>query len=304
VRAIAAAILGRCEVPSRRRLLIGAASLLVVATTGCVLPDQLSQIQKDLADVQQELRTVQKDQAASEDRLKSIEAKLPDGTEDRVARSEFADLKLQIEDQSRQLAVLTEQVNDANRRVDRMTDDLEETRQMTRRLADLGVAAAAGAAAGEAIADGATEATDRPGTTASPERSAGGPLPDPDALYNAAYADFSKGNYVLAIGGFEEYAERFPETALADNALYWVGECYYSQGSFDRAIESFDRMLERYPESDRAAAANLKKGLAYLENNAVAQAIVQLRLVVDAYGSTDEARIARDRLVSLGVSMD
>ena len=69
------------------------------------------------------------------------------------------------------------------------------------------------------------------------------------------------------------------------------------------AVAAYDRMLERYPRSDRAAAANLKKGLAYLEQNQVSQAVVQLRYVVSTFPGSDEARIARDRLASLGASV-
>ena len=78
-------------------------------------------------------------------------------------------------------------------------------------------------------------------------------------------------------------------------------ECHYSQGSFPDAIGSFDRLLSTFPDSDKAAAANLKKGLAYLEQNQVSQAIVQLEHVRSTYSGSDEARVARDKLTSLGV---
>ena len=129
-----------------------------------------------------------------------------------------------------------------------------------------------------------------------------GAVPNPEELYNAAYADYSKGNYVLAISGFEEYATRFPDSDLADNALYWVGECHFSQGEYDSAVDAFDNLLELHPRSDKAAAGNLKKALAFMELNQVGTAIVQLRYVVSNYPSTDEARIAEDKLVNLGAS--
>ena len=89
--------------------------------------------------------------------------------------------------------------------------------------------------------------------------------------------------------------------SLPDNALYWVGECNFSQGNFAEALRSFDRLLEQYPRSDRAASGNLKKALAFLEQNQVDQAIVQLQFVVSTYSGSDEARVARDKLTSLGV---
>jgi TolA-binding protein len=57
----------------------------------------------------------------------------------------------------------------------------------------------------------------RPGTEATPRD-----------LYQAAYLDFSRGNYALAIGGFREFVRRHPDDEVADNAQYWIGEAYLS----------------------------------------------------------------------------
>ena len=141
-----------------------------------------------------------------------------------------------------------------------------------------------------------------PGATAPPTGGAAAALPDPQSLYNTAYADYSKGNYALAISGFEEYRTKFPTSPLADNAMYWIGECQFSQGAFPEAIAAFDRLLAAHPDSEKAAAANLKKGLAFLEQNDVRRAIVQLRYVVSEYPQSDEAKIARDKLTSLGAT--
>ena len=92
--------------------------------------------------------------------------------------------------------------------------------------------------------------------------------------------------------GFEEYAQKYADTELADNAMYWIGECHFSQGSYKSAVDAFDAMLEKYPESDKAAAANLKKALAFVQMNQIGQGIEQLRFVTSTYPGTDEARIA------------
>jgi tol-pal system protein YbgF len=280
-----------------RRLWTVGAVAAALSLVGCAMPDQISQIQKDLYDVQQDLREVRRGQDEAQARLAKLESRL-DADGEGISRKEFADLKLGLEDTTRQIAVLSEQVQDSNRRLDRMASDVSETRDLVRRSSNRPIDEAGALAAG-AAAGAATDAADVTPDTAF--RSVGEDVvPDAEALYNAAYADFSKGNYDLAIGGFEEYAERFSSTPMADNALYWIGECHYSQGDFTAAIEALDRMLERYPDSDRAAAADLKKGMAYLENNAVAEAIVQLQYVVERYPSTDESRVAREKLVSLG----
>jgi len=266
------------------------------------MPDQLNQVQKDLADVQQQLRQIERQQSETLDRLGAVESAV--GDEDgRVLREEFADVSLRTQETGRQVTVLQEQIEDANRRMDRMSAELEEARELGRRAAEL--QALGMGAVPNPDGDALDEQPDVAARSARTGRSgAAGAVPDAEGLYNSAYADFSKGNYALAVSGFEEYAERFASSDLADNALYWVGECYYSQGNFEDAVAAFDRVLARYPDSDRAASANLKKGLAFLEQNQIGKAIVQLRYVLTTYPSSDEARIARDKLLSLGATVD
>ena len=254
--------------------------LVAGCAASCVLPDDVAALQKDVQDVRQELARLRADQQASQKALDALRAQT--GTGDAVKRAEFADAKIEIERVSRQVSQIDERIKETEGRLDRMGQDVVASRAVSRRLA---------AAPPTPPPDGAAPAVP-PAPT--------GALPDPAALYNQAYADFSKGNFPLAISGFEEYLERFPDSDTADNALYWVGECYLSQGRHAAAVESFDRLLERYPKSDKAASADLKKALAWLETNQLQKAIVQFRHVMDTYPSTDEARVARDRLASLG----
>lgn len=261
----------------------------LILSVGCVMPDQLSQIQKDLADVRHELRQVQREQAEVLQKLAEVESS-PAAEEDPVTRVEMADVTLSLQQVSRDVAVFDERMNDMGRRMDRLVEQTARGRQQPFRPAGPPPASL------EPIGS----ATDQP---VAPTADATTAVPDPEALYNTAYTDFNKGNYALAISGFEEYVERFPDSALADNAAYWIGECHFSQGNFDETIRAFDRMLQGYPESDKAAAGNLKKALAYLEQNQISQSIVQLYHVVSTYGGSDEAKIARDKLTSLGESL-
>jgi len=255
-------------------------------SVACVMPDQLAQIQKDMADVRQQLRNVQSDQDDISAEVRALRAEVATD-DDKVTRAELADIAVRVDQLSRDSNIFDERISDLGGRLDRLSQELQQARAMSSRpryepppVAELPQAAPE---------SGAAEA-------AAPLEA----LPDPEALYNTAYADFSKGNYALAVSGFEEYREKFPDSATADNALYWVGECHFSQGNFQEALHAFDRLLELYPESDKAAAGNLKKGLAYLEQNQIGQAIVQLRFVHSTYPGSDEAKIARDKLISLG----
>lgn len=272
-------------IPNRRSLRLAAPVLLLPLCAGCIMPDQLDSLKRDVADVQQQLRGIQREQDEARRRLAEVETTLGEGS-DSVTRSEFADLALAAEQTSREVAILDERIRDAGRRLDNLSQDIQGVRSLASRKDTAPTYPGSGGPVGSLEPPG----DENPGTA----------VPRPDDLYNSAYADFSKGNYALAISGFEEYASRYPDSDLADNALYWVGECRFSQGEFASAIQAYDRLLSRYPRTDRAAAAHLKKGLCYMEQNQIGQAIVQLQFVRDNYAGSDESRVARDKLTSLG----
>ena len=83
------------------------------------------------------------------------------------------------------------------------------------------------------------------------------PTTSPQEAYSMAYNDYLKGNYDLAIESFKLYRSQFPDSPLADNALYWIGECRYSQLKFEEAVDAFDELILTYPQGDKAAAAHL-----------------------------------------------
>jgi tol-pal system protein YbgF len=122
------------------------------------------------------------------------------------------------------------------------------------------------------------------------------PTLSPDQIYQAAYADYNKGNFDLAIEGFSSYVSSLPQGSQAPNAQYWLGECYYSQREFQKAIDEFDKVIKDYPKGARVPSALLKKAYAYLELKDKAKARPILEVVVKRYPQTREAGLAKDKL--------
>jgi len=274
-----------------RRALVPAMLPLLLAAAGCIMPDQLAQYQQQVSDVQASLEAASKSQADLAKQVTALETKI--GADDPVKRSEIADISARLDQVVRQTTATADKVDQTNVRVDRLSQDVQAARDAARRAAPM---LPPGGTDPSASAPGVAGAAAVGAAVASPSSSA----PNPSALYASAYADFSKGNYALATQGFQEYTQKYPDTELADNAMYWIGECSFSEGSYKAAIDAFDAMLERYPKSDKAAAANLKKALAFVQSNQIGQGIEQLRFVTSNYPGTDEARIAGDRLEALG----
>jgi tol-pal system protein YbgF len=119
---------------------------------------------------------------------------------------------------------------------------------------------------------------------------------DPKKLYDAAYLDLTKGNYMLAISGFNQYLQSFPDTPLSDNALYWIGESYYAQAQYDKAVTEFQKILQNYPDGDKVPAALYKIGLAYLELKDKKMGNQFLKRVMDEHPRSPESKLAKDKL--------
>lgn len=119
---------------------------------------------------------------------------------------------------------------------------------------------------------------------------------DPKKLYDTAYLDLTRGNYILAISGFSQYLQNFPDTPLSDNARYWIGEAYYAQAQYDKAVTEFQKLLQDYPTGDKVPAALYKIGLSYLELKDKKLANQFLKRVVEEYPRSPEARLAKEKL--------
>lgn len=133
----------------------------------------------------------------------------------------------------------------------------------------------------------------------APARPVPAPTMSPQEAYSVAYNDYLKGNYDLAVDSFKLYRQQFPESPLADNALYWIGECRYSQRKYEEAIDAFDELIVAYPQGDKAAAAHLKKGLSFIELGRKPEALAALKLLVAKYPLDEESRIAQDKIREL-----
>ena len=172
-----------------------------------------------------------------------------------------ADMQVKLQDLSGQIEELQAKLEDTNYRLSQLSQQIATTNQELKASAP-----SAAARAGRAVRPRRRPAAQSPPPAQPPRRACRRRWRhDPKSLYDAAYNDYLKGNYDLALREFQEYLANFPATDLSDNATYWIGESYYRQKRFRQAIEQFDAVLSRYPRSDKVPSALLKKGYAHLE---------------------------------------
>ena len=126
--------------------------------------------------------------------------------------------------------------------------------------------------------------------------------PPPDVLYNNALRDYNGGKPDLAAQEFSDYIKFYPNTDLAGNSYYYLGEIQFKQGNYQQAAQSYDQVLQNFPSGNKAASAQLKKGFALVELGKQDDGVTELRHLIQRYPHSPEALQARDRLRKLGVS--
>ncbi len=126
--------------------------------------------------------------------------------------------------------------------------------------------------------------------------------PPPDVLYNNALRDYNGDKNDLATQEFSDYVKFYPNTDLAGNCYFYLGEIQFRQGNYQQAAQSYDQVLQNFPSGNKAASAQLKKGFSLIELGKQDDGVTELRHVIQRYPRSNEALQARERLHKLGVA--
>jgi len=126
--------------------------------------------------------------------------------------------------------------------------------------------------------------------------------PPPDVLYNNALRDYNGDKNELAVQEFSDYIKYYPNTDLAGNCYFYLGEIQFRQGNYQQAAQSYDQVLQNFPSGNKSASAQLKKGFSLIELGKQDDGVAELRHVIVRYPKSPEASQARERLHKLGVS--
>lgn len=201
---------------------------------------------------------------------------------------------------SKQSAALNARLDALSAEVARVSARVDE---LSQRVETLGRGAPSGGAAprsGAPAPSGAAVPPPARGGGASAEES-----------YQAAYLDFSKGLYPLAVSGFRDFLRRFPDSPLADSSQYWIGEAYFSMAratasqpekareNLEQAVQEFRKVVVAYPRGSKVPTALYKEALALVELKQTALAQARLQYLVEHFPQSEEAPLAKERLASL-----
>ncbi|HEY0141155.1 MAG TPA: tol-pal system protein YbgF [Thermoanaerobaculia bacterium] len=270
-------------------------SAVALAAAGCVSTSDFEAAQRQIAELQEELANVKRTAAGKQD-VQNVNTRIAEQTETLLKSN--ATLVAKVAEIDDRIATTQGGVEQANYRMDRLAQQVSEVQRGFTSL-EARVNALATAPAPTSVVPAPA---DPAGTPAGGQMTVPAPANEnPNDTYQAAYRDYQRGNFDLAIEGFRDFLRAAPNSDLADNAAYWMGESLFSQKKYREAIAQFDSVVTRFPRSDKVPGALLKKGYAYISVGERAQGIVQLQYVVHEHPKSQEASLARQRLKQLGI---
>jgi len=226
--------------------------------------DQLQQLERVIKDLETKIDTIYTETGSMAKKITTIEERL-----NAVTRSQ-ADISQNKESLSLSLQFIKEEINELKNSISKIND----------RLLSLPSAAA------PITSSIAGEETSQQTTT----------VQSPETVYYAAYSDYIKKNYPLAIQGFRQFIQMFPQNGLADNSLYWIGECYYSQKMYQEAVNTFTELINNYADGDKIPDAILKKGFALIEMGNQSEGISVLKELISRFPLSEEASLAQQKI--------
>jgi tol-pal system protein YbgF len=281
------------------RVAVAAVLLVSLAAAPAAAADrQHEQMMADIRMLQEQAQQLQLLLGTLAEAIKTVSARMDEQAG--AMRKALADQKLQADTLSGDVRVLREKLDETNVRLTSLSQDIEGLRE-----AIPPPAAPSAAAPGGSPTDPAADGTTTPGPTAPAAGDTASPAPTtgaaatgmtPRRLYETAYADYTAGQWSLAIQGFETYLKTYPKSDLADDAQYYIGESYAGDSKYKEAAAAYEKVIRDYPSSNILPEAWYKVGISYDRLGQPDKAREAFDYVVKNYPDTDAGRIARQNL--------
>jgi tol-pal system protein YbgF len=139
------------------------------------------------------------------------------------------------------------------------------------------------------------------GTAAVDPAGAANQLPATDPAqeskeYEAALNHFKANKYKEAAWGFSAFVQKHPNSSLAPNAQFWLGNAWIAQRNCAKAIDAHSVVTTRYAGSPKAPDSWLAMANCQQEMGNPAAAKRSLESLVAKYPNSPAAETARERL--------
>jgi|YelNatPaOPRAMG01_1025707.scaffolds.fasta_scaffold00905_5 tol-pal system protein YbgF len=183
--------------------------------------------------------------------------------------------------------------DDLSRRVDYLRQDIQDLTAQQKQLVKEVEALRAQAGPAPAQAAAPAPAAAVPSEEASRRVEIQNLAADPASLYKTAFDLMEARKYTEAERNFADFIRRFPQSDLADNAQYWIGECLYSEKNYQEAEKAFEAVSEHFPFGNKVPDAMYKQAVCQIQLGQKLQAEATIRKLTENFPDSDAAAKAK-----------
>ncbi|HEX9020522.1 MAG TPA: tol-pal system protein YbgF [Nitrospirota bacterium] len=266
---------------------------LLLPLAACAPQAELVKLRNDIGGAREEAKTAKSIALDQQRRLEGLDASVKGSSDVQRTMADYGaksdqlatDIQLlqgKLEENNFRISELAQRLDDKSAKVAELSGRIDELESKVKLLSG-----------------GAGAIANSPSGTAAEKGKTAQKTPEPSEVYRQAKSDYDKGNFDLALAGFQNYIAQFPDASQADSAQYWIGECHYSKKEYGKAIEAFAHLVKTYPRSEKVAGAKLKIGLSYLNEKNAAKAKEYFHRVIKEHPRSTEAHIAKERLAKM-----
>ncbi len=292
--------------------------LVSMAISGCAPTDQVTRVEQNQSQLEYKLNQMQTDInnlkkqnfAALAAKLDQIKVQMTQ-LNGRLEKQEYlqANTDKKVEELNRYLRIQSERINSLVSDVHAIAKKAGVRNLASKPLpAQLETGASyqavapsyAGYSPGESKPEVPSQTSQSPKVTASPSTPSPTPIVlTPEQEYKKAFQLFNSGKYEDSRLAFKKFLERYPESKLAGNAQFWIGECYYKEKKYQKAINAYQTVLDKYPNGNKIKDSMLKQGMAFARIGDTTAARILFSRLIKNFPDSNQAMIAKKQMEKL-----
>lgn len=274
--------------------------------------EELNEIQRDIASMDERVRDLQKAQATQGDKIEALHSLIQQAaTAATQAAQEVSSLKAalttNLADQQTKISGAVAPLGSRMDSVSQSMDQLNATIQgfndrlakLDKKLSDLAdqvtLLKAPPPAPPAAVPDNTTSTVGPSGAVPTGASKQG--------LQESATLDYTSGRDELALMELASYVKNYPDDSWAPTAGFFMGMIYMRGNDYDSATQAFQSVIDKYPGNNMSQDAMFQKGMAYSKwPGHRMDAIATLKNFEDTYPANDNVATAKREIAKLQAS--
>lgn len=115
-------------------------------------------------------------------------------------------------------------------------------------------------------------------------------------LFEIALNDFTTGRYEIALNGFGDLIDKYPDSQQAEESYYWGAECFYVRKKYSEAAKRYKQYIKDFSNGSKICVALFKLGLIYEKKNQKKASKMVWTKLISQCPDSEEAQAAQARM--------